>query len=74
MKNFWFIFWVLLIAWGIVSNKVDTSDYNFWHRSNMRIHVDNLTGCHYLSTGHFGGLVPRLDEYGDQVCTGYEFK
>ena len=35
-------------------------------RSGMSLHMDYLTGCQYL--GHSGGLTPRLDVTGDQVC------
>ena len=35
--------------------------------SGMSLYVDVLTGCHYLGHG-FGGLTPRLDASGHQIC------
>lgn len=36
-------------------------------RSGMSLHTDALTGCQYLSR-LLGGLTPRLDRSGQQVC------
>ena len=36
-------------------------------RSDMRIMTDHQTGCQYLM-GSRGGLTPRLDENGKQIC------
>lgn len=36
-------------------------------RSDMKIMTDHLTGCQYLM-GSRGGLTPRLDENGKQMC------
>jgi hypothetical protein len=36
-------------------------------RSGMALHIDNLTGCHYLGKS-IGGLTPRLDKEGKQIC------
>jgi len=32
------------------------------------LYVDQETGCHYLSTGQFSGITPRMDRDGKQVC------
>jgi hypothetical protein len=48
----------------------DSSDYPPGH-SGVRIHVDALTGCHYLSTSR-GGVTPRLNTAGNHICTGAE--
>lgn len=37
-------------------------------RSDMRIMTDHQTGCQYLMSAR-GGLTPRLDENGRQMCT-----
>lgn len=36
-------------------------------RSDMKIMTDHATGCQYLM-GSRGGLTPRLDENGKQMC------
>lgn len=36
--------------------------------SNMSLKIDHATGCQYLSNGIFGGLTPRLDKNGRQIC------
>ena len=36
-------------------------------RSGMSLYIDNLNGCQYLSK-FFGGLTPRLDNQGKQIC------
>lgn len=36
-------------------------------RSDMKVHTDALTGCQYLR-GPSGGLTPRLDPNGRQIC------
>ena len=45
----------------------DTDDEKNKKRSNMRLHIDNRTGCHYLSAT-FGGITPRLDKKGQHIC------
>jgi hypothetical protein len=37
-------------------------------RSDLSIRIDALTGCQYLSAGWRGGLTPRLDRDGHQIC------
>lgn len=37
-------------------------------RSDMKIMTDHATGCQYLMSSR-GGLTPRLDENGKQMCT-----
>ncbi len=36
-------------------------------RSGMSLHVDALTGCHWLG-GKDGGLTPRMGSDGKQIC------
>lgn len=70
IKGFIFVFIVLYLLCCLL-NPVDSTDYNFFHRSNMSLHIDNMTGCHYLS-GWSGVLTPRLDADGQHICTGQE--
>ena len=37
------------------------------NRSNLLIMTDHATGCQYLTSVR-GGLTPRLDENGKQIC------
>lgn len=37
------------------------------NRSNLLILTDHATGCQYLTSAR-GGLTPRLDESGKQIC------
>ena len=68
-----YILYSLLIFWLIsfLFNDTDSTDKDFWHRSNLRLHIDNKTGCHYLSTWS-GVIIPRLDKDGHHICIGYE--
>lgn len=36
-------------------------------RSGMILHVDNKTGCQYLSTS--GGIIKRTDMEGNHICS-----
>jgi len=36
-------------------------------RSGMSLHIDSMTGCHYLA-GSRGGLTPRLTSSGKHFC------
>lgn len=64
------IFWIVLVAialngirwmtgWGM-----DSTDKSGFDRSGLKIHVDNLTGIHYLSNQK-GGMVVRLNRNGE---------
>ncbi len=37
------------------------------YRSGLGLHVDNMTGCHYLSAKG-GGITPRLNPLGHHIC------
>jgi hypothetical protein len=37
-------------------------------RSGLGLYVDHRTGCHYLGAGLFGGITPRVDSSGKQIC------
>lgn len=71
MKNYivkfvvvWFIIcWVL-----IYFQSIDTTDIDKHNRSGMKLYIDNMTGCHYLEAGMIGGITPRLDRNGKQIC------
>lgn len=47
----------------------DTDEGRGWfaRRSNMTVYTDHKTGCQYLATPS-GGLTPRLDGEGKQIC------
>lgn len=70
-------FWLTVIIAYILLNlllmpiSVDSTDKDFWHKSNLQLHIDNKTGCHYLSTWT-GVIIPRLDKDGKHICIGYE--
>lgn len=55
------------VAWWYLPIGRDNSDGQI--RSGMRVHVDNLTGCEYLSVPS-GGITPRVDASGKQICGG----
>ncbi len=62
----------LLVVIGITVGEIrpvkrDTTDVPGGQLSGMDLHKDHMTGCHYLSY-HDGGLTPRLDANGNQVC------
>lgn len=58
------VFGFLTLAGGCI--RKDNTD-SPTERSNMRPHVDHLTGCQYLST-YRGGITPRMDGRGKQLC------
>ena len=39
----------------------------FLKPNQMVMHTDYSTGCHYLSSGFFGRLTPRLDAKGRHI-------
>ncbi len=45
----------------------DASPDGYKDARGVRMHVDRLTGCHYISTWD-GGLYPRLTADGSQLC------
>lgn len=62
-----------LVAWvffGITGLGMDSTDKSPWHRSDLDLHIDALTGCQYLS--HGGSLTPRLDSDGNILCFSLE--
>lgn len=54
---------VKLLNWLIPYDDSDSPP----RRSGMVIYKDHLTGCEYLGK-FFGGVTPRLDTNGRQVC------
>lgn len=57
-----FISAIFILSYWL-SGGFDTDSTDGEKRSGMRLHVDNLTGCHYLSAAG-GGLTARLDSDG----------
>lgn len=70
ITTFFTIFFILYLICCLF-NPVDNTDYSFFRRSNMSLHIDNETGCHYLS-GWSAVLTPRLDKNGNHICSGYK--
>lgn len=60
-------FWVITVMLILSFFSVDNSDKNAFIRSDMSLKTDYLTGCQYLTT-FWGGITPRLDKDGKQVC------
>jgi hypothetical protein len=60
---------VFAIAYGITRLLPydDTDDQANSKRSGLTLTIDRGTGCHYVG-GMFGGVSPRLDANGKQVC------
>jgi len=54
----------LFIGW--LNDKDDTDPFK--GRSGLSVYTDALTGCQYLKGGLIGGITPRLDASGKQVC------
>ncbi len=75
MRNF--ISLILILAFIIyqINNMFnigyDSTDSEIHGRSGFTLHVDDMTGCHYLSSCD-GGIVKRFDSLGNHICTGYE--
>lgn len=62
----------LAAGWGIDAigwRDADDCDASVSERCGMKPRVDALTGCEYLETAG-GGITPRLDASGAQVCRG----
>lgn len=49
----------------------DSTDISRTDRSGLKLHTDAMTGCQYLSTSG-GGITPRLDSQGKQICGSKE--
>jgi len=62
------IIWIICIF--IIENiKYDsTDDIQNRSRSGLLLYTDHLTGCQYLKGGILGGITPRLDRSGKQIC------
>jgi len=45
-----------------------TDDIQNHNRSGLLLYTDHLTGCQYLKGGTLGGITPRLDRSGKQIC------
>lgn len=66
---FYKVFFWIVIGIGILQfifPKLDNTDKNFIHRSDLKLHTDYGTGNQYLTTWT-GFIVPRLDKNGKQV-------
>jgi hypothetical protein len=66
--GFMIILWLAIVLIGD-SFEIGWDSTDGQERSGMSLHVDNLTGCHYLG-GKSGGITPRLNNNGEQICNG----
>ncbi len=69
--NFILIF--IAIVYGIMyifNVGYDSTDSQVHGRSGLKLHVDDMTGCHYLSSCD-GGIIKRFDSKGKHICVGY---
>ena len=55
-------------GWDYDSTDNATAERVMDRRSGLALHTDHLTGCQYL-TARGGGITPRLDVEGNQICT-----
>lgn len=62
-----FVLVALVLLCAFIVDRDDT-DPPTGARSQLDLHIDNKTGCHYLSARN-GGLTPRLDADGKHICT-----
>lgn len=60
----------ILVLW-VVFKPTDSTDRGRFGRSGVVLVVDDLTGCHYLRAP-WGGIAPRMNADGTQICTGHE--
>lgn len=58
---------IILIISNFFKIGYDSTDSD--KRSGMGLHIDNKTGCHYLSNPR-GGITPRLDKDNNHLCIG----
>lgn len=68
---FWLVMLALVMQIIYASLFIGRDSTDGERRSGMSLHVDAMTGCHYLAS-QYGGMTPRLDERGRHVCTGEE--
>lgn len=67
----WIIAFVFLLTLVLNFFKVGWDSTDGESRSGLGLHIDNLTGCQYLSSPH-GGLVPRFGNDGVHLCNRQE--
>jgi len=57
---------VMVIVAFSVLRPIDSMDIGRLSRSGLAVHLDNKTGCQYLSTNS-GGLMPRMTSHGTHM-------
>lgn len=62
----WFALLVVIATMLISISPFGRDSTDGKDRSNLALHVDNLTGCNYLSTKN-GGLIIRSDKDGNHI-------
>ncbi len=63
IRHLFLIIGITMLMYVFITDNTDTS---FFKRSGIVPHIDNLTGCEYLSKGSF--LIPRVDANGTHIC------
>lgn len=61
---FCIVFMFLMAIYSVIPYGRDNTDGE--DRSGMRLHVDAMTGCNYLSVN--GAITLRLDINGNHIC------
>lgn len=69
LKLIFFIIIIVVLGFGFlfIIIPADDSDISAFDRSEIKVSIDAMTGCHYLSAS-FGGVTPRLDSDGKHIC------
>ncbi len=62
------IIFLIMDKFDIGYNSTDSAIHG---RSDLKLHVDDMTGCHFLSVPS-GGIIRREDSQGNHICTGHE--
>ena len=71
-EDLWYfclLYLAIIMIWNWLPFNRDSTDGQ--HRSGMSLHIDDKTGCHYLSSSR-GGIIKRYDDIGNHICTGEE--
>ena len=64
--KYYLVWLIIIMSFNWYQGEYEKDSTDGIDRSNMELHVDALTGCHYLST--VGGMTPRLSIDGHYGC------
>lgn len=66
---------VLFFTIGTYERPYDDTDWPLLgKRSGLTLHIDYGTGCHWIRTGWFGSIQPRMNSLRKQVCVASDFR